>query len=60
MLSPRGKSKGCNPVHIQPGVDLNCLGDFDFDTKRVPLRELSAYITLIEGGKPEDKLECKK
>ena len=28
-------------------------------TARVPFKEISAYMTLLEGGKPEDKLECK-
>ena len=25
---------------------------------RVPFKEISAYLTLLQGGKPEDKLEC--
>ena len=25
---------------------------------RVAFKEISAYLTLLEGGKPQDKLEC--
>ena len=27
--------------------------------ERVAFKEISAYLTLLEGGKPQDKLECK-
>ena len=28
------------------------------EEERVAFKEISAYLTLLEGGKPQDKLEC--
>lgn len=28
------------------------------EEERVAFKEITAYLTLLEGGKPQDKLEC--
>ena len=49
-LTETNQKKSCFLCLEIPIESTNC--------PKVPLKEISAYLTLLEGGKPEDKLEC--